>query len=116
MASKLMEIFNQCTWKTKYEGELPENSEEIRFRWREEDHEFAESFFSVGLFTEETPAVRRSIYIGEDETGTEVLCVREVTREDFDPKEIGKQFARLLDVSNAVRDDMRISSGDKDEK
>jgi hypothetical protein len=99
MASKLRELFDGCPWQSKFLGRLPENPDEIRYKWSEEDAEYARPFFTVGILTEETPAVRRSLYLGTGEDGVEYLCVREVQHEDFDAAEVGKEFARLMDIS-----------------
>ena len=99
MASKLRELFDLCQWQSKYLGKLPENPDEIRYKWSEEDAEYARPFFTVGIMTEETPAVRRSLYLGKDEAGTEFLCVREVQHEDFDAAEVGREYAKLFDMS-----------------
>ncbi|MFP4317159.1 MAG: hypothetical protein ACOC24_04315 [Desulfovibrionales bacterium] len=100
MASKkLKEIFDNCSWKEKFLDSVPENPDEIRYKWTEEDAEYARPFFTVGLLTEETPAVRRSLYFGKDKQGVEILCVREITHEDFDAKEVGREMARMMDIS-----------------
>jgi hypothetical protein len=99
MASKLRSIFDGCNWKAKYLGQFPDNPDEIRYKWSEEDADYAKPFFTVGILTEETPAVRRSLYLGRDKDGLEFLCVREVQHEDFDAAEVGRQFALLMDIS-----------------
>jgi hypothetical protein len=99
MAAKLKELFDICTWTAKFLDQLPENPDEIRYKWSEEDAEYARPFFTVGILTEETPAVRRSLYLGKDKDGIEYLCVREIQHEDFDAAEVGREYAMLFDIS-----------------
>jgi hypothetical protein len=96
----LKDIFDACPWESKTFGELPGDSGLIRYLWRAEDAGFARLFFNSGLLTEETSAIRRSLYLGREPGGGWALCVAEKTREDFDPKEVGRGITALMDMGN----------------
>ncbi|MEF3697060.1 hypothetical protein [Desulfolutivibrio sp.] len=96
----LQDLFDACTWREKTFGELPKDPGSIRYLWRAEDAGFASLFFKSGLLTEETSAIRRSLYLGREPGGSWALCVAERTREDFDPKEVGRGITALMDMGN----------------
>jgi hypothetical protein len=97
----LLEVYNLCSWKAKHMDALPENPDIIRFKWLADEADEARPFFSVGLLEETTPAVRRELYLGREDKSW-VLCVTEVTREDFDPKEVAKEITRLMSTDKAM--------------
>ncbi|MBT8763891.1 hypothetical protein KFV02_08095 [Desulfohalobiaceae bacterium Ax17] len=99
---KLKKIFDQCEWTEKYFEILPENRDEVRYEWLEEDADYARPFFTTGILKEKTSAVKRSLYLGQDENGAWKLCVREVTCDDFDPREVARGLVRMMDVSKVV--------------
>ncbi|QLA16143.1 hypothetical protein [Desulfolutivibrio sulfoxidireducens] len=96
----LKDLFDMCLWKSKTFGELPGDPGAIRYLWRAEDAGLAELFFRSGLLTEETSAIRRSLFLGREPGGSWALCVAERTREDFDPKEVGRGITALMDMGN----------------
>ena len=51
-----------------------------------------------GLLTEETSAIRRSLFLGQEPGGGWALCVAEKTHEDFDAKEVGRGITALMDM------------------
>ena len=102
---QLKEIFDQCDWAEKHFGSLPQNEDEVRYEWTEEDADYARPFFTTGILKEKTSAVKRSLYLGQDEDGAWKLCVREVTSEDFDPREVAKELVHMMDVSKLVQAD-----------
>lgn len=96
----LRELFDACPWTGKTFGELPGDPGAVRYLWRAEDAGFAAMFFKSGLMTEETAAIRRSLYLGREPGGAWALCVIERTREDFDPKEVARGITGLMDMGN----------------
>lgn len=96
----LKDIFDACPWTAKTFGELPGDPGFIRYLWRAEDAGFAQLFFKSGLLTEETSAIRRSLYLGQESGGSWALCVAEKTREDFDAGEVGRGITALMDMGN----------------
>jgi hypothetical protein len=109
MSSKneeLRKIFDACDWENKYFGQLPENEDEIRYSWTEEDAEYARPFFTTGLLQEKTSAVQRSLYLGEDpKSKAWRLCVREVTDTDFDAKDVAREIVHMMDISKVIGED-----------
>jgi hypothetical protein len=97
MSFKLKEIFDRCPWEAKFHGQLPENPDEILYQWEEEEADVARTFMDSGIFHEETPVVRRSLYLGKNADGDWRLCIREVQHEDFDAKKAGQGTAALMD-------------------
>jgi len=96
----LQELFDACPWREKTFGGLPADPGTIRYLWRAEDAGFASLFFKSGLLTEETSAIRRALFLGREPGGSWALCVAERTREDFDPKEVGRGITALMDMGN----------------
>jgi len=94
----LKDIFDACGWQHKTFGELPGEPGTIRYLWRAEDAGFAQLFFKSGLLTEETSAIRRSLFLGQEPGGGWALCVAEKTHEDFDAKEVGRGITALMDM------------------
>ncbi len=104
---ELRKIFDACSWKEKYFGELPEDEDEIRYIWGEEDAGYARPFFSTGLLQENTSAVQRNLYLGKDKNGAWKLCVREVTDPDFDVKDVARQIVHMMDISKVAEHDKK---------
>ncbi|MFP4657820.1 MAG: hypothetical protein ACLFMP_03915, partial [Desulfonatronovibrionaceae bacterium] len=68
--------------------------------------EYARPFFSTGLLQEETSAVTRSLYLGEDpQSKAWRLCVCEVTDPGFDTKEVARGIVHMMDISKVVDKD-----------
>ncbi|NCC26106.1 MAG: hypothetical protein EOM25_13070 [Deltaproteobacteria bacterium] len=97
----LREIFDLCAWKAKHLGVLPEDEDSIRYMWLNDEADEARPFFSSGILTEVSAAVRRELYLGRSGRRW-VLCVTEVTREDFNPKEVAKELVRLMSTDKAM--------------
>ncbi len=98
--SRLKALFDKSEWSNKHFEELPENAAEIRYAWREDEAEFAELFLKSGkVLTESTAAVDRGLYYGKDQDGFWKLCVTERTRSDYDPKQVAKGIADLMDAT-----------------
>ncbi|MFO7817534.1 MAG: hypothetical protein ACQES5_11130 [Thermodesulfobacteriota bacterium] len=99
---ELKKIFDACDWQEKHLDELPANEDEIRYAWYEEDAEYARPFFTTGLLQENTSAVQRGLYLGQDKSGAWKLCVREVTDSNFDPKDVARQIVGMMDISKVT--------------
>jgi hypothetical protein len=97
----LKKIFDICTWKNKHLHQLPETDHDIRYKWTEDEHEFARPFFSTGVLCEDSAATHRELYLGEDENGW-VLCVTETTSKDFSPEEVAREMVRLMDPDTSM--------------
>lgn len=105
MADRLTEIFENCTWKNKVRGPLPEKSSEITYLWREEDAHMAELFFGPAgsaVLKEDHPAVTRSLVLGHDESGERCLVLREVQSENYDIEKMSRGMAELLNADKVM--------------
>lgn len=102
----LKELFDRCPWKAKFLGQLPENPDEIVYQWGEDEAEFAAPFFSpigMKIYTEQTNVVRRSLYLGQDKTGRNVLAVREEEKPEYREgiPAMAAAYANILDPDKA---------------
>lgn len=103
MQSKLRQLFDKCPWSRKVLGQLPPNQDEIIYAWTEDQAGFAESFFSdtaMAVYPEETPVVRRSLYLGAEGFGQPMrLCVREEEKAEYRQglPDMAKAYTELID-------------------
>lgn len=112
MTTRLKTLFDQSDWKNKHFGELPKDVVEIRYSWREDEADFAELFLKSGkVLTESTAAVDRGLYLGQDREGFWKLCVTERTRSDYDPKQVAKGIADLMDASRFLNSMDKAKAG-----
>ncbi len=72
MSATLEEIFEQCGWRAKHRDAIPDNPDTIRYKWTEEESGNASIFLARGIIKEETPAVRRALYLGRDNRGRSI--------------------------------------------
>ncbi len=102
----LKELFDRCSWKSKFQGCLPEKQDEIAYQWGEDEVDFAAPFFTptgMKIYTEETNVVRRSLYLGIDSNGRHVLAVREEEKAEYRAgiPDMAAAYARILDPDKA---------------
>ncbi|EMG37478.1 hypothetical protein PCS_01769 [Desulfocurvibacter africanus PCS] len=112
----LKELFDRCSWKSKFQGCLPEKPNEIIYQWGEDEIEFAAPFFTptgMRIYIEETNVVRRSLYLGQDVNGRHVLAVREQEKEEYRAgiPDMAAAYANILDPDKAeafLRDKFKV--------
>lgn len=94
LRTKLHDIFDACTWQGKYTGEAPAKSTDALYLWGAGEAEMASHFMK--LLREESSAVRRALYLFEDDNGETRLAVTERTHENYDPRNVGKLTAEFM--------------------
>lgn len=102
----LKALFDACAWTRKTHGRLPEDLTTARYLWREEEAQVAGLFFSSGIMPEDTSAVRRSLYLGKEPSGSWALCVVEESQAGFDPKKVAQGLTGLFQLDH-LRDTVR---------
>ena len=98
MNFKLKAISDSVDWPTKQYGRYPDNPDLIRYAWPEEEAQFAEPFFKHGVLTPETPAVVRSLCLGQEASGRWLLCVVEEPRK-LNMEQLARDFSLVMDPS-----------------